>query len=79
MSPVGSTTCSEICCSLSDNDADSLHVDENEVPYRLLYLEADEHTLINRFKETRRRHPPDSSSTARSPDRSRAGTGPRSW
>ena len=32
-------------------------LDKNEVPYRLLYLEADEHTLINRFKETRRRHP----------------------
>jgi RNase adapter protein RapZ len=32
-------------------------LDENDVPYRLLYLEADEHTLINRFKETRRRHP----------------------
>jgi RNase adapter protein RapZ len=32
-------------------------LDKNEVPYRLLYLEADEHALINRFKETRRRHP----------------------
>ena len=32
-------------------------LDANEVPYRLLYLEADEPTLINRFKETRRRHP----------------------
>jgi UPF0042 nucleotide-binding protein len=32
-------------------------LDKNDVPYRLLYLEADEHTLINRFKETRRRHP----------------------
>ena len=27
------------------------------VPYRLLYLEAAEPVLINRFKETRRRHP----------------------
>ena len=27
------------------------------VPYRLLYLEASEPVLINRFKETRRRHP----------------------
>jgi RNase adapter protein RapZ len=27
------------------------------VPYRLLYLEASESVLINRFKETRRRHP----------------------
>ena len=26
-------------------------------PYRLLYLEASEAVLINRFKETRRRHP----------------------
>jgi UPF0042 nucleotide-binding protein len=26
-------------------------------PYRLLYLEADDSVLINRFKETRRRHP----------------------
>ena len=32
-------------------------LDKNEVPYRLLYLEADEPTLINRYKETRRRHP----------------------
>jgi RNase adapter protein RapZ len=32
-------------------------LDKNHVPYRLLYLEADEPTLINRFKETRRRHP----------------------
>ena len=32
-------------------------LDERHVPYRLLYLEADEPTLINRFKETRRRHP----------------------
>jgi UPF0042 nucleotide-binding protein len=32
-------------------------LDKNNVPYRLLYLEADEHALINRFKETRRRHP----------------------
>ena len=28
-----------------------------QVPYRLLYLEASEEVLINRFKETRRRHP----------------------
>jgi UPF0042 nucleotide-binding protein len=27
------------------------------LPYRLLYLEADDSVLINRFKETRRRHP----------------------
>ncbi len=27
------------------------------VPYRLLFLEAGDETLINRFKETRRRHP----------------------
>ena len=27
------------------------------VPYRLLFLEASEEVLINRFKETRRRHP----------------------
>jgi UPF0042 nucleotide-binding protein len=33
------------------------NLDEHEVPYRLLYLQADEPTLINRFKETRRRHP----------------------
>jgi RNase adapter protein RapZ len=26
-------------------------------PFRLLYLEADDRTLVNRFKETRRRHP----------------------
>jgi UPF0042 nucleotide-binding protein len=32
-------------------------LDERGVPYRLLYLEASEAVLINRFKETRRRHP----------------------
>jgi UPF0042 nucleotide-binding protein len=30
---------------------------QREVPLRLLYLEAGDETLINRFKETRRRHP----------------------
>jgi RNase adapter protein RapZ len=28
-----------------------------ELPFRLLYLEASEEVLVNRFKETRRRHP----------------------
>ena len=32
-------------------------LDERGVPYRLLFLEAREDVLINRFKETRRRHP----------------------
>jgi len=32
-------------------------LDERHVPYRLLYLEAAAPVLINRFKETRRRHP----------------------
>jgi UPF0042 nucleotide-binding protein len=32
-------------------------LDGRGVPYRLLYLEAAEPVLINRFKETRRRHP----------------------
>src|ERR671930_1466479 len=32
-------------------------LDQRQVPYRLLYLEAGDQTLINRFKETRRRHP----------------------
>jgi RNase adapter protein RapZ len=32
-------------------------LDERGVPYRLLYLEASDDVLINRFKETRRRHP----------------------
>jgi UPF0042 nucleotide-binding protein len=32
-------------------------LDARGVPYRLLYLEASEPILINRFKETRRRHP----------------------
>ncbi|HZN87676.1 MAG TPA: RNase adapter RapZ [Thermoleophilaceae bacterium] len=32
-------------------------LDERGIPYRLLYLEASESVLINRFKETRRRHP----------------------
>jgi len=31
--------------------------DSHGLPYRLLYLEADDSVLINRFKETRRRHP----------------------
>jgi UPF0042 nucleotide-binding protein len=30
---------------------------ETDVPYRVVYLEADEQTLIDRYKETRRRHP----------------------
>jgi RNase adapter protein RapZ len=32
-------------------------LDSRGVPYRLLYLEAADPVLINRFKETRRRHP----------------------
>jgi len=32
-------------------------LDGRGIPYRLLYLEAAEPVLINRFKETRRRHP----------------------
>jgi UPF0042 nucleotide-binding protein len=32
-------------------------MDDRGVPYRLLYLEAEDGVLINRFKETRRRHP----------------------
>jgi UPF0042 nucleotide-binding protein len=32
-------------------------LETRRVPYRVLYLEAGEETLINRFKETRRRHP----------------------
>jgi RNase adapter protein RapZ len=32
-------------------------LDQRELPYRLLYLEASDDILINRFKETRRRHP----------------------
>jgi RNase adapter protein RapZ len=32
-------------------------LDQRGIPYRLLYLEAAEPVLINRFKETRRRHP----------------------
>jgi UPF0042 nucleotide-binding protein len=32
-------------------------LDTAGLPYRVLYLEADEGVLINRFKETRRRHP----------------------
>jgi RNase adapter protein RapZ len=32
-------------------------LDARGVPYRLLYLEASDPALINRFKETRRRHP----------------------
>jgi UPF0042 nucleotide-binding protein len=32
-------------------------LDRRGVPYRLLFLEASDEVLINRFKETRRRHP----------------------
>jgi len=32
-------------------------LDSAGLPYRILYLEADDGVLINRFKETRRRHP----------------------
>ncbi len=32
-------------------------LDERGVPFRLLFLEADEATLVRRFAETRRRHP----------------------
>jgi RNase adapter protein RapZ len=30
---------------------------ETDVPFRVIFLEADEQTLIDRYKETRRRHP----------------------
>jgi UPF0042 nucleotide-binding protein len=30
---------------------------QTDVPFRVVYLEADEQTLIDRYKETRRRHP----------------------
>ena len=33
-------------------------LEERGVPHRLLFLEASEEVLVNRFKETRRRHPP---------------------
>jgi len=36
-------------------ELDALH--ENAVDHRVLFLEADDATLLNRFKETRRRHP----------------------
>jgi len=32
-------------------------LDEQGIPHRLLYLEASEDVLVNRYKETRRRHP----------------------
>jgi UPF0042 nucleotide-binding protein len=32
-------------------------LDVRGIPYRLLFLDADDEVLINRFKETRRRHP----------------------
>jgi RNase adapter protein RapZ len=32
-------------------------LDETDVPHRVVFLEADEQTLIDRYKETRRRHP----------------------
>jgi UPF0042 nucleotide-binding protein len=32
-------------------------LEQRDVPFRLLYLEASEDVLVNRFKETRRRHP----------------------
>lgn len=33
------------------------HLEENGVPYQILFLEADDETLVRRYKETRRRHP----------------------
>lgn len=36
-------------------ELDALH--ETSVTHRVLFLEADDSTLVNRFKETRRRHP----------------------
>jgi RNase adapter protein RapZ len=32
-------------------------LEKRELPFRVLYLEASEEVLVNRFKETRRRHP----------------------
>lgn len=32
-------------------------LDALELPHRVVFLEAEEHTLVNRYKETRRRHP----------------------
>jgi UPF0042 nucleotide-binding protein len=32
-------------------------LDETDVPHRVVFLEADEQSLIDRYKETRRRHP----------------------
>ena len=32
-------------------------LDETDVPHRVVFLQADEQTLIDRYKETRRRHP----------------------
>ena len=32
-------------------------LDELGAPHRILFLDADEQTLLNRYKETRRRHP----------------------
>jgi UPF0042 nucleotide-binding protein len=32
-------------------------MEKRELPFRLLYLEASEEVLVNRYKETRRRHP----------------------
>ena len=34
IAPSGSSTCNVICCSFSDNDADSPHVDVNAVPFQ---------------------------------------------
>jgi len=33
------------------------HLEDSGIPYELLFLEADDDTLVRRFKETRRRHP----------------------
>ncbi|GAB4291978.1 MAG: RNase adapter RapZ [Coriobacteriia bacterium] len=41
-----------------DEFADALdRLEDMEAPFRVLFLEADQRTLITRFKETRRRHP----------------------
>jgi UPF0042 nucleotide-binding protein len=40
-----------------DFDESLRELDRGQIPYRIIFLEADEDSLIRRFKETRRSHP----------------------
>src|SRR3954451_17102898 len=61
--PGSKVECAAVVCDSRGGDYLSAlagvidELEETDVPFRVLYLEADEQTLIDRYKETRRRHP----------------------